>query len=205
MVPIYESDVAEERWSKTEWNHYELWEKVEQRIRRYNRLWIASTALVFLLLSSVPIVIEQFPHWTALAATRRLGQEIERLKRDAATAHVPFRLIFLKDGIDGVAYQVEKVEKCNSPVGTVVRTGSLVSPKHIGQYQLLNHSQGEALSLPGLLERYCYDPLEGSEPAARGNDIAGFAVAPVKDLAEHRVDRIAVLLLEGPSSELSFE
>ena len=35
MVPIYESDVAEERWSKSEWNHYELWEKVEQRVRRH--------------------------------------------------------------------------------------------------------------------------------------------------------------------------
>lgn len=205
MVPIYESDVAEERWSKTEWNHYELWEKVEQRIRRYNRLWIAATALVFLLLSSVPIVMDQYPHWTALAATRRLGQEIDSMKREAAVAHTPFRLRFIQAGENGVAFQVEKLDKCSSPTGTVVRTGSLVSPNQISKYRFLTRQMGESLSIPGLLEEFCYDPLQGSETAVRGENVAGFAIAPVKDLTDRRTDRIAVLLLMGPSAELSFE
>ncbi|MFL5815432.1 MAG: hypothetical protein ACJ763_17790 [Bdellovibrionia bacterium] len=205
MVPIYESDVAEERWSKTEWNHYELWEKVEQRIRRYNRLWIAATVFVFLLLSSVPIVMDQYPHWTALAATRRLGQEVDHMKREAAMAHVPYRIRFLKSDVSGVSYQVEKVDQCSSPQGTIVRTGALVSASQVTQYMLLSRQMGESLSIPGLLEEYCYDPLRGSDPAARGENVSGFAVMPVKDLADHRADRIAVLLLTGPSAELSFE
>jgi hypothetical protein len=205
MVPIYESDVAEERWSKTEWNHYELWEKVEQRIRRHNRLWIAATVLVFLLLSSVPIVMDQYPRWTALAATRRLGQEIEHMKRDAAMAHVPFRLRFIPSAESGVQFQVEKLEKCSQPVGTVVRTGSLVSAAQGMKFQFLTRQMGESLSIPGLLEDFCYDPLQGSDPAVRGDSVAGFAIAPVKDLADHRADRIAVLLLVGPSAELSFD
>jgi hypothetical protein len=205
MVPIYESDVAEERWSKTEWNHYELWEKVEQRIRRYNRLWIAATALVFLLLSSVPIVMDQYPHWTALAATRRLGQEIDNIKRDAAMVHVPFRLRFVKSEGDGVAYLVEKVDKCGATMGTVVRSGSLVSANLVTKYEILTHQEGESVSIPGLLEEFCYDPLLGSDPFVRGENIAGFAIAPVKDLSTRRTDRIAVLLLTGPSAELSFE
>jgi hypothetical protein len=205
MVPIYESDVAEERWSKTEWNHYELWEKVEQRIRRYNRLWIAATAFVFLLLSSVPIVMEQYPHWTALAATRRLGQEIDHMKKDAAMAHVPFRIRFLMSEDNGVAYQVEKVEQCTSPSGTIVRTGALVSVSEVSKYRLLTRQMGESLNIPGLLEEYCYDPLKGSGPAAQGDNVSGFAIAPVKDLTDRRTDRIAVLLLTGPSAELSFE
>lgn len=205
MVPIYESDVAEERWSKTEWNHYELWEKVEQRIRRYNRLWIAGTAFVFLLLSSVPIVMDQHPHWTALAATRRLGQEIDHMKKDAAMAHVPFRIRFSKSGEDSVSYQVEKVDQCTSPSGTVVRTGSLVSGSDVSKYSLLTRQMGESLSIPGLLDEYCYDPLQGSAPAIHGDNVSGFAIAPVKDLTDKRTDRIAVLLVTGSSAELSFE
>lgn len=50
MVPIYDSDVAEERWSKAEWRNYELWEKLEQRQIRKKRLWIMATILVFLMI-----------------------------------------------------------------------------------------------------------------------------------------------------------
>src|SRR5947209_6501404 len=152
MAPIYESDVAEERWSKTEWNHYELWEKVEQRIRRYNRLWIAATVLVFLLLSSVPIVIDQYPRWTALAATRRLGQEIANMKRESAMTHVPYRIRFVQSGETGAEFQVEKLEKCGQATGTVVKTGTLVSAAQASKYRFLTRQMGESLSIPGLIE-----------------------------------------------------
>jgi hypothetical protein len=87
----------------------------------------------------------------------------------------------------------------------VVRSGSLVSARDVSKYRFLTHQMGESLSIPGLLEQFCYDPLQGSESSNRGENIAGFAIAPVKDLTEHRADRIAVLLLMGPSAELSFE
>jgi hypothetical protein len=149
--------------------------------------------------------MEQYPHWTSLAAARRLGQEIDQMKREAATAHVPFRIRLTSSEASGVTFQVEKLEKCDSPTGTSVRTGSLVSPADVSKYTFINRQLGESLSIPGLLQEFCYDPITGSASATRGENVAGFAIAPVKDLAEHRMDRIAILLLTGPSAELSFE
>ena len=50
MVPIHDTDVAEERWSQAEWENYELWEKVELKLKRKKQLWILATFLVFLAL-----------------------------------------------------------------------------------------------------------------------------------------------------------
>ncbi len=205
MAPIYESDVAEERWSKTEWNHYELWEKVEQRVRRTNRLWIAGTVVVFLVLSSIPIVMQKGPKWATLGSLRTLGETINAMKAEAAIEHAPLRIRFPGDG--SLNYQVEKVEHCgeNVPPGKMVRSGSLVKPGQAADYVLLSRARGESLGVPGLIEEFCYDPLSGSLPAKRGETITGFAVIPSVDLAAGKLDRLSVLLLNGDSAEVSFE
>lgn len=206
MVPIYESDVAEERWTKAEWSHYELWERIEHRIRRHKRLWILATILVFLVLSAIPTVLEQGARWTCLSATRRLAQEITRMKREAAIEHAPYRIHFLSaQDENSVIYQVERVEKCSSTTGTLIRTGSIVSASQTSLFRLMSPQTGAKLSIPGLLQDFCYDPLLGSSPFAQGEVTAGFAVIPVKDLADHRIDRMSILLLNGPSGEASFE
>lgn len=205
MVPIYDSDVAEERWSRSEWNHYELWEKVEQRIRRHNRMWIAATILVFLGLSSVPIVMEQKPKWVTLASMRRLGQEINQMKREAGLNRTAYRIRFAGSG--SLDYRVEQTARCDDPgsAAKTVRTGSLVSGTHAADYVLLSKKAGEEISVPGLLEEFCYDPLTGSAPFSRGESITGFGVVPAKDLTANRLDRLSVLLMSGPSAEVSFE
>jgi hypothetical protein len=213
MVPIYDSDIAEERWSEAEWSHYELWERVEQRIRKHNRIWIGATVVVFLLLSSVPIVIEQRPKWQSLSAVRRLGQEINQIKRESALSREAYRIRF--EGGGSLSYVVEVGSHCSSgggnqansevaPVFRPLRTGSLLK-SDVASFALLAREQGNQLNVPGLLESFCYDPLTGSSTSAGGESIAGFAVAPVNDLATGRIDRLSVILLSGPSVDISFE
>jgi hypothetical protein len=205
MVPIYESDVADERWSKSEWNHYELWEKVEQRIRRHNRLWIVATALVFLGLSSVPIIMDRSPKWTTLAGLRNLGQEVNDLKREAGLRNKAYRIRFSGEG--SLSYVVERTEHCTDAPSraTVEKRGSLVPEGKLAKYVLLTRARGESLKVPGLLEEFCYDPLNGSAPFVAGESVSGFGVIPAADLASGRMDRMSVLVVSGASGEVAFE
>ncbi len=203
MAPIYDTDVAEERYSQSEWKHYELWEKVEHRIRRRKWLWIAVTCVLFLLLSSVPVIMERSPRWTSLSAVRVLAQELSRLKREAGSSQHSYRIRFTDSR--SLAYVVEKAESCASGSWQAVRAGSLLSGASRGGYQLMDAETGRLLGIPGLIESFCYDYLAGSSLVLNGRTLSGFAVTPVNDLTEKRTDRMALLLLKGPSAEISFE
>lgn len=204
MAPIYESDVAEERYSKAEWNHYELWEKVEVRLRRIRRLWIAGTVVLFLLLSAVPIVMDLRPKWRSLLAVRELAVQINSLKREASLTRYAYRIVFSSAG--NLTYTVERAESCQRP-GVMVRTGVLLGPKQAISLSLLDKDAGSApeLNLPGLVRSFCYDPMSGADFVPGGLSAAGFAVIPVNDLTGQRFDRLSLLVLSGPSAELSFE
>jgi hypothetical protein len=201
MVPIHDTDIAEERWSKSEWEHYELWEKVEHRLRRRKWLWISGTALAFLALSSVPTVLDRWPKWRSMSLARGLAQEVDRIKREAATQHASFRIRFADGG--GLAYTVEKVARCSSGQGEAVRQGTIGGERGEG-FALLSPEQGARHDVPGLLTSFCYDHLAGNEA---GDSLRAFGIVAAKDLAaaEPRLDRLSVLLLRGASAEISFE
>ena len=204
MVPIHDTDLAAERWSKAEWEHYELWEKIEQRFRRRRRLWILATLGVFIVLSSVPVVMDRWPHWMSQMATRRLAQEINTIKREASIEHLAFRIRF--DGKGALSYTVAKINHCGEGNVVTVRSGSLLSADQSSSFALISPPQADELSLPGLVEEYCYDPLP-LESQTVPDTLTGFGIIPVKDLTAEsspRQDRLALMLLNGPSSELSF-
>lgn len=203
MVPIHDTDVAEERWSQAEWENYELWEKVELKLKRKKQLWILATVLVFLALSAVPIVVDRLPKWMTRSVARTLAQEINRIKREASTDRVAYRLKF--PDTSKLDYVVEKLPSCGSQTGEVVRTGNLFQTKNPGDYSILNSSEGITHGVPGLIDRFCYDSLSGSSAELNGETAVGFGIIPVKDLTEKRMDRLTVLLLTGSSAEISFD
>ena len=213
MAPIYESDLAEERFAQDEWNSYELWEKVEVRLRRKKRFWIGLTVLTYLTLSSVPIVQERLPKWSALKVTRLMGQELNALKRDAIRTKAAYRLRFKGQG--SLDYVVERAQNCSESSFQFEREGSFRREKSSwfdrmrdesgGDLALVSPDQASQLGLRGIVEHYCYDYLAGSDGILRDEPLTGFAVIPVKDLANDRMDRLSVLLSQGASGDLSFE
>ena len=174
MAPIHDTDLASDRWAKAEWEQYELWEKIELKLRRRKWLGIAATACVFLGLSSIPIVMDHRPKWTAVALSRHLADQIGALKRDAAISHRAFRIRFAGDG--STDYVVESAFSCNGGdlAWSKVRIGSLQAKATVQDFAVLSSAQGRSLGVPGLVETLCYDPQAGSDIESRGDPLAGF-------------------------------
>lgn len=203
MAPIYDSDLAEERYSKDEWSRYELWEKVEIRLLRRKRLWITGAFLGYLCLSSIPVVMDRLPKWTSLAAMRRLAFEVNRIKLEAGVSHAAYRIRFMGGG--SLEYSVERLPNCSGGAVEVVRSGELIYGTEAKQYSLVSPEQGLVMGIDGFVDSICYDYLAGSDVVLRGKALAGFGIMPVNDLTSNRMDRLSTLLVSGPSAEISFE
>jgi hypothetical protein len=203
MVPIPESDLGQGGWSKVEWENYELWEKIEVRLRRKKRLWIFATVVTFFALSAVPMAMDRWPKWMTRSIARALGQEVNRVKREACIAHAPYRIRLTDES--NLNYVVEKVTACDRSSGELIRTGVLATGDWVKHYVWLSVSKSNTLGIPGLVSQFCYDPLTGSDLYKIGEPLAGFAISPVSDLTEKRLDRTTVLLVSGPFSEISFD
>jgi hypothetical protein len=198
-MPILESDLSPERspdpsgnrWSKAEWSHFELWEKVEQRLRRRRLLWVAAAVVAFLLLSAVPAVLELLPRWRAQGAAHLLAREIGWMKRQASVEGRAYRIGVDDDG----GFRVESAPSCQAGDGDWAAARS--PPERGGE-----------LGAPGLVRGVCYDPRSGAASSSgplAAESLFAFAIAPVRDLAEGRLDRASVLVVRGPSAEISMD
>jgi hypothetical protein len=203
MVPIHDTDVGEERWSKASWDGYELWEKVEGRKKRSKHLWVIATFILFIILSAVPVALDQWPKWMTEHLTGKLAREISRIKREASIARSVYRITFAPTG--QLSYTIEKVKKCSDLQGEVFRSDTLAGENVSNNYTLISASKAESLEIPGLVSQFCFDPLSGSGILESGKNMAGFGIISVNDLTEKRLDRMSLLLLSGPSAEISFE
>jgi hypothetical protein len=200
MAPVHDTDIAEKRWSEGEWQHYELWERIEHRLRRRRWIWIAATGVVFLLISSVPVLVDRWNKWEALSLNRSLAQVLGALKLEAARSRVAMRLTFRADS--SLSYWIESAESCSSTSWRSVREGLLGEVvSHRERFKVLTSAEGNTLGISGLAESFCYDSLEGAEATG----LRAFGIGPVSDLSAGIDRRVSVLVLEGKSAEMSFE
>ena len=207
MAPIHDTDIAAERWSQAEWENYELWEKIEVRLRRRKYLWIAAAIALFLTFSALPILADRWPKWEALKASRKLAQLVNYAKKEAGLNQHAYRIIFKSGTLE---YAVQKVTSCTALDAVVVEEGNLLETSIADGFRILNFGDSSRLRLPGLIDSICYDPLAGMENFANDDSMKAFAIAPIHDVAvnsltEARMDRIAILFMKGPSAELTFE
>lgn len=203
MVPIHDTDVAEERWSRAEWQNYELWERIEFRLKRQKRFWVIATVAAFIVFSAVPITTERWPKWATRSIARRLAQEINRVKYEAIADRAAYRVRFIEEG--RLSFIVERLANCAAVSGEKMRSSTLVDEFFGEKYAWISSAAGMALEVPGLVNEFCYDSLAGNAAFVQGQSIVGFGIISVKDLAEKRLDRLSVLLLSGPSAEISFD
>ena len=197
MPPIHDTDVAENRWNQAEWDRYELWERIERRLRAKRRLWIGGSIVIFLMISAIPPFRENWPHWKALALARRLGQEVNQMKREAIMSRAPYRIRLL----DGLQAEIERVSNCSDPVGTAVRHFDLA----VSGFRWLEPARAQTLGYPGVVNQFCYDPLKGGSGLGQEASIVGLGILPEVDASSGRGDRFAILFLSGPSALVSFE
>ncbi|NDD91359.1 hypothetical protein EBZ37_04670 [bacterium] len=201
MCPIHETDSASERWSKAEWEHYELWEKIEARARRIRRLWLAAGVLCFLVLSAVPVIKDRKFQWKAFSAARHFAQHLTALKREAGGRQQAFRLKI--DPTKPLSLTVSWGPTCSSPLFFSAGSIELLSADSVRDELIwIDSRRGKGFGIAGLLEEFCYDPVHGSQQTQREQDFAAFMISPVKDLSP---DRFGSVLLSGPSAEISFE
>jgi hypothetical protein len=204
MAPIYDTDQAEDRWLKAKWDQYELWNKVELRLRRQKRLWIISTFIVFIMICSIPVFMQKWPKWVGMFAARELALLVNQIKKDAGLKHLAFEISF--DFNQTLKFQIHKKNTCDEVgPGQLVQSGYVLDELLLGSYVLIGAETGEKLGIPGLKTKFCYDPMSGSTVTSKTDDVIGFGIIPAKDLTDNRSDRVSILLLTGPNAELSFE
>ena len=212
MVPIHESDVAENRWKDDEWRPFELWERIELRLRR-KRLWIIlAVAVVFVGILAEPLIADRLPKWRALNAMRVLAVRANQMKVDAASLGVPLRLR-IENSSAGPQYVVERVDQCDTnrgfsngiveaQSGRVWGGGPLFeNPERGAEFVVFDPRQAITLGLERVTTAVCYDPL-GTE-SIEGVQALGILIA--KDLANQRLDRVAFLNFSGLFAEIDFD
>lgn len=203
MVPIHESDVAENRWKEADWRQFELWERIETRLKRKKTWTVLVVILVFITILSVPIFQDRLPKWKALSAMRALAVKANRMKVDAASLGVPLQLR-LEDSEKGPLFVIEKVDSCALGANAQVRSGGQVfSDEEVGKaYRVLGPENATGLGLERVSRSLCYDPAPSgmSDPSTRA-----LGILTAKDLTESRLDRIAFLNFSGLFAEIDFD
>ncbi len=212
MVPIHESDVAENRWKDDEWRQFELWERIELRLRRKNSWIILAVSTVFVAILAAPIIGDRLPKWRALQAMRALAVRANQMKVDAAALGVPLRLR-IEDSADGPQYVIERVDQCDSTHGfsngiveaksaRIWGGGPVFENREYGkEFVVFDPRAAATLGLERVTTAVCYDPV-GGEAA---DIVQALGILTAKDLTLKRLDRIAFLNFSGLFAEIDFD
>lgn len=206
MVPIHESDVAENRWKDDEWRQFELWERIEYRLRRRRTWIIAAVALTFIAILAGPIIQDRTPKWRALGAMRALAMKANQMKVDSASLGVPLRL-HLRTTAEGPEFLVERVEACLEKPAPISENriwggGKLIQKREVAsEFVVLTPENASSLGLERVVTSLCFDPMKSEAK----NATQAVGILSVKDLAVRRTDRVAFMNFSGLFAEIDFD
>ncbi len=178
-----------------EWRNFELYEKVRVRENRKRFILISLAILTFLGLCSVPVFEERMPKWRSLQAASQISVLLEKLKTLSIQEKKPVRLRFLDKG----QYVVEVLTQCNSETALRIAKEGTWSDAD-GALKVLDGFEAKKLSLKLAFDQVCFDPVMGLDGVKSKRVLV---IAPVKDLAEQRLDRASYVILEGESAKIS--
>jgi len=202
LVPIHESDLAENRWKDDEWRQFELWERIELRLRKKRGWIILGACFIFISILAAPVISDRLPKWRALHAMRALAVHANQMKVDAASLGVPLRLR-IENSAEGPLYLIERVDRCDSPSQIKVWGGGTIfsEPSRGSQFSIFDPKDAGSEGLERVTTAVCYDPLSVEE----AKPVQALGILTVKDLAERRLDRIAFLNFSGLFAEIDFD
>lgn len=203
MAPIHESDIEENRFKSNEWNHYELWEKVEVRLKRRKWLWVSLVIVLFVALSAIPILGDRKIKWVEIVGLRKLSEVIGEMKVRAGQEKVAERLRFIDGGVP--QYVIERVENCDQSKGEAIQSGSIFTETREREIRVLSDGDSGRFGVPGVSSSICYDPIQGMRYESNSKEVKAIGLIPQIDYEASRTDRIAILLFSGANGEMSFE
>lgn len=178
----------------------ELYEKNLVRERRKKLILISLAFTVFLFLCGMPVFNERLPKWESLKAARKIAVEIEKLKTESLQLKKPLLLSVLDNG----QVKVEEVGNCGVGSGESFAIKEKLHEVNwmdpADEIGLLNQVDAKKLNLNFAVQQICFDPVSGvSSPKVK----KVFVVAPVKDLAESRLDRASYIEIDSTSARIS--
>lgn len=205
MAPIYDTDLEEDRFEKEEWKNFELWEKINLRLKKQRRLVVISAIILFFLLSSISVIIDRAPYWKTVSLAAEFSKELIALKRQAVLEHKAIRIRFLPESQEG-EYVIERLVHCQSESAEIVRSGFLQLQYLGSMVKKLSQKDAEHLQIGRVSDQFCYAPLDGAFYGQLESNKAVFAFVFVKDLTleKPRSDRITVLTVENLTADISF-
>lgn len=205
MVPVHESDVAENRWKESEWRQFELWERIELRLRRKKTWTILAVVVVFIAILSISVFQDRMPKWRALKATRMLAVRANQMKVDAASLGVPLRLR-IENSVTGPLFVIERVASCQESAAGIPQEwgrGPVFRRTEVGElYTVLSPEIAREVGLERVSQSLCYDP---TPPEAVSELVQAVGILSVKDLAERRLDRASFLNFSGLFADIDFD
>ncbi len=178
-----------------EWRNFERYEKIRIRERR-KRFWTIALAIFFFFgLCSIPVIRERSPKWQSLRAALELSLELEHMKTRAIQEKRPAILRFT----EGAGFRVEFVADCASKSEpSLEKEGKWQD--HEGALKVLSTEDLTHHSIALGADEFCFDPVYGLNGVKTRLVLV---IAPVKDLAEGRMERASYVELEGESAKIS--
>jgi hypothetical protein len=144
-----------------------------------------------------------------LSAARELSQLLTTLKREAGEKQHAFRITLIEQApvedasLGALALEIAWGPSCRSPLFLSQQVAVLgAQPSGRPTLQWVASARAREAGIPNVLQRWCYDPIEGSEQTPQAEDLAAFMITSVNELS---LDRSSTVLVSGPSAEISFE
>ena len=207
MAPIYDSDIAAERFAKDQWRTTEFWDKVRQRERLKRNAWIFTTAMVVILLSGIPVNWERSPKWATWAAARSLATQIQQMQRLASVRHSALTIVFdpNMDSTHGLHFDIQEGVSCDLPHDRSIASGALLPEPRPDDIRVVQPNEATRLGLQGVVTRYCYDPLRAQSTETTAGPELAFVIAPTSDIPTEspRLDRLSFVLI-SPNGMVDF-
>lgn len=205
MAPIYDTDLGQQRWEKTQWEQVELYEQIQKRERRKRFLWIALAVVLFLIASSILVFQDRYVKWKSMRAARVLATSLQQMKTLAAKERTIYQMELTDSAEGGLSMLQYPVKNCGA---AMPKEGVI----HIFLSRTQTYLTAEAatkLGLENIASTLCYDPLKGFTAENHAGSLVtgpiGIAIGPANDLTTSRLDRFSTLLIDGESAEISFD
>ncbi|MEW6056512.1 MAG: hypothetical protein AB1540_07840 [Bdellovibrionota bacterium] len=173
-----------------------------ERKSKIQRKILLLACVISLGLFSYPQIKDYSSRWSTLRGGRKLALYLSMLKTRAILTKTPLEARFQEPDL----VEVHEVSSCGPNARRTklweIRLGEFAEGVKFASRSWVSE---QVDTKEPFLSRFCYDPLYGSSIFADGLVHGAIFLAVSQDLAEKRGERALLLIVEGPSAEISLD